>query len=123
MAPFAITQHLRGPNVVFCMKIVKKMLKIGDFQHFFNFFFNIFFSTFFAFLGSPGTKENFIFLVKSQFFLCFGLQKGKCDMQKMTFGPLSCCVIAYGAIYSYGQKAYLDVMSLKEARMIFRDGK
>ena len=30
------------------LKIVKKMLKIGDFQHFFNFFFNIFFSTFFC---------------------------------------------------------------------------
>ena len=29
------------------LKIVKKMLKIGDFQHFFNFFFNILFSTFF----------------------------------------------------------------------------
>ena len=29
------------------------MLKIGDFQHFFNFFFNIFFPTFFEVLNSP----------------------------------------------------------------------
>ena len=40
------------------LKIVKKTLKIGDFQRFFNLFFNIFFSTFFAFLLSPGNKQN-----------------------------------------------------------------
>ena len=66
------------------------MLKIAyfqhffdDFQHFFNFFFDIFFSTFFAFLRSPGTKQNFIFLVKSHFPSRFCLQRGKCNIQKM----------------------------------------
>ena len=34
----------------------QKMLKIGDFQHFFNFFFNIFFQLFFPFLGYLWTK-------------------------------------------------------------------
>ena len=50
------------------------MLKIAyfqrffdDFQHFFNFFVNLFFSSFFLFLGWLGNKQNFIFMVKSQF--------------------------------------------------------
>ena len=124
MVPFAITQHLRGPNVVFCMshfplwrpnhkknwhftkkikfclvpcdpknskkklkkicwKKVEKMLKIAYFQHFFDDFqhffkknFNIFFATFFAFLGSPGTKQNFIFWCKVSFHNGFSSSEG-----------------------------------------------
>ena len=60
------------------LKKIEKMLKIAyfqhfstffdDFQHFFKKIFNIFFSSFFfGFLGSAGTKQNFIFMVKSQF--------------------------------------------------------
>ena len=82
------------------------MLKIAYFQHFLTIF-NIFsknfstyfFQVFFGFLGSARTKQNFILMVKSQFPKWFGLQKGKCNMQKTTFRPLKCCVIANGAIY------------------------
>ena len=61
----------------------QKTLKIGDFQRFFNFFFNIFFSTFFEFLGSTGTKQNFIFLVKSHFPEGFVHHRRKRNMQKI----------------------------------------
>jgi len=55
-------------------KKVEKMLKIAYFQRFLTIF-NIFskkfstyfFQVFFGFLGSAGTKQNFIFMVKSQF--------------------------------------------------------
>ena len=57
------------------------MLKIGDFNIFKTFFSTYFFQL--AFLGSAGTKQNFIFLVKSQ-----KRQRGKRNMQKMTFDQM-----------------------------------
>ena len=69
------------------LKIVKKMLKIGDFQHFFKFFSSYCFQVFFGFLGSARTKQNFILMVKSQFPKWFGLQKGKRNMQKQHLHP------------------------------------
>ena len=70
------------------------------FSTFFQIFFQHFFSSFFlGFLRSARTKQNFILIVKSQFPKWFGLQKGKRNMQKTTFGPPKCCIIANGAIY------------------------
>ena len=82
MAAFAITRHLKGPNVIF------------------SYYFIIYFSFFFAFLGSAGTKKIFIFMLERQFSQWFGLQRGKPNMQKTTFEPLKCSVIANGAIYT-----------------------
>jgi len=45
---------------------LKKMLKIGDFEYFFNVFSAYFFQLF-AFLGSQDTEQNFIFLRISLF--------------------------------------------------------
>ena len=90
------------------LKIIKKTLKIGNFQLFFNFFLH--------FYGRRELSKNLSLWWKVSFPNGLASREENVTCKKTTFGPLKCCVIANGARDPWKKNDFRDSLKNK-----FRD--